>query len=194
MNYRVTPMMLGGLMMACLPAMSQKNDSAEHYFQKGIEEKTARRWLVASKHFDKAISFNAAYKEAYLENAYVHIEMRKVDQAKAFFAKVYELDPTNTTAAKELMELYYNHRQFAKARELAAKCSSCQNAEKITAMSAYQQEDYGVAVKGLLNYLAKNPTDAEATYTLARSYLDMEEYKNAVPYYTKAVALAPDKS
>ena len=50
------------------------------------------------------------------------------------------------------------------------------------------------AVKGLLDVVAKTPNDAEATYTLARSYLDMEQYKLAVPYYNKAVAMDASKN
>ncbi len=188
-----TPMLAIGL-MAFISGFSQKTDSAEVYFQKGIEEKTAKHFLLASKHFDKAIQLNPQYKDAYLENGYINLEMHKTDNAKAHFTKVYEIDPNNAAAIKELMELCYNYRQFAKARELAAKCTGCQGSEKIMGMSAYQQEDYGIAIKVLTAYLAKNPTDAEATYTMARSYLDMEEYKTAVPYYNKAIMLDGEKN
>ncbi len=41
-------------------------------------------------------------------------------------------------------------------------------------------EDYIKAIAGLEKYLAKNPNDAEATYTLGRSYLEIEDYKNAI--------------
>jgi tetratricopeptide (TPR) repeat protein len=183
-----------GMSMAYLNSSSQGTDSAGIYFQKGIEEKTSKHFLQASKYFDKAIQFNAKYKEAYLEDGYVNLEMRRTDAAKGHFTKVYEMDPDNAAAVKELMELSYSYRQFAKATELAKKCAGCQGAEKIMGMSAYQQEDYGVAIKMLGSYLAKNPTDAEATYTMARSYLDMEDYKGAVPYYTKATALDPEKN
>ena len=186
--------MLAIAIMAFTTSFSQKTDSAEIYFQKGIEEKTAKHFLLASKNFDKAIRFNPQYKEAYLENGYVNLEMHKTDDAKVNFTKVYELDPANSAAIKELMELSYNYRQFAKARELATKCTNCQGAEKIIGLSAYQQDDYGAAVKSLTAYLAKNPTDAEATYTMARSYLDMEEYKTAVPYYNKAIMLDGEKN
>lgn len=183
-----------GITMAYLNSSAQSTDSAEVYFQKGIEEKTAKRFLQASKHFDKAIQFRANFKEAYLENGYVNLEMRKTDIAKMHFTKVYEMDPANTVAIKELMELCYNYRQFAKAAELANKCKGCEGTDKIIGMSAYQQEDYGVAIKMLGTYLAKNPTDAEATYTMARSHLDMEDYKGAVPYYNKAVALDGERN
>ena len=180
--------------MAFSQVFAQKTDSSEIYFQKGIEEKTNKHFLQASKFLDKAIQFNPKYKQAYLENGYVNLEMRKTDQAMMHFTKVLELEPSNSAAIKEMMDLYYNYRQFAKAKEMAGKCSGCSNAEKIKAMCSYQEEDYGNAVKGLMSYLAKNPTDAEATYTLARSYLDMEDYRNAVPYYNKAVLLDGEKN
>ncbi|HMO62673.1 MAG TPA: tetratricopeptide repeat protein [Ferruginibacter sp.] len=183
-----------GMLMAISKSHAQAGDSAAFYFQKGIEEKTAGRFLQASKYFDKAISFNSNFKEAYIENGYANIEMRRTDAAKAHFSKVYELDPNNSIAIKELMEILYNHRQFAKAKEMAAKCKGCPGSEKIIGMCAYQQEDYGLAVKMLGGYLSKNPTDAEATYTMARSYLDMEDYRGAVPYYKKAIALNEEKS
>lgn len=191
---KLNPLMVVAGLCACTPAYSQKTDSAEIYFQKGIEEKTAKHFLVASNHFDKAIQFNSKFKEAYIESGYVNLEMRKTDKAMLQFNKVLEMDPSNNVAAKELMELYYNYRMFSKAKEMAGKCTSCLNSEKIKAMCSYNDEDYGAAVIGLTSYLSKNPTDADAAYTLARSYLDMEDYKNAIPAYNKAVILNGEKN
>ncbi len=188
------PLMLAIGLMAFSTVFAQKTDSSEIYFQKAIEEKTNKRVLKADMALDKAIQFNPKYKEAYLESGYVNLEMRKTDKAMLHFNKVLELEPNNLTATKELMELYYNYRQFSRAKEMANKCSGCLNSEKIKAMCSYQEEDYVSAVKGLLSYLSKKPTDAEATYTLARTYLDMEDYKNAVPYYNKAVLLDGEKN
>ncbi len=188
------PLMLAIGLLAFSHASAQLTDSSEFYFQKGIEEKSAKRFLVASNYFDKAIQFDGRKKEAYIESGYVNMEMRKTDKAMMQFNKVLELDPGNNVAQKELMEMYYSYRMFSKAREMAVKCSSCSNAEKIKAMCAYNDEDYGAAVKGLTHYLAKNPTDADATYTLARSFLDMEDYRNAIPYYNKAIVLNGEKN
>ena len=180
--------------VACSIAFTQNTDSSTFYFQKGTEEKNARRFMVASKYFDDATRFDQKNKAAWIANGYTNLEMRKTDIAKGHFTKAYELDPTDKSVIKELASLYYDYRQFQKAIEFASKCAGCENAEKILAMSNYHQEDYGAAVKGLLSVLAKNPTDAEATYTLGRSYLDMEEYKSAVPYYNKAVQLDGTKN
>lgn len=173
---------------------AQKNDSSRFYFKKGMEEKNARRFLVASQAFEKAIKFDPTYTEAYLENGYVSLEMRKTDPAIRNFTKVYELQPSNKAVVKELMDLYYNYRQYNKATEFANKCMDCKGAQRIIGMSYYKQEDYGKAEKALLLALSKDGNDAEATYTLARTYLDMEEYKKAVPYYEKAVNMDKTKN
>ena len=178
----------------CSNACGQNTDSAKLYFQKGIVEKEAKHFLVASKNFDKAIGFDPKYKEAYLEDGYANLAMRKTDVAKGHFAKVYQLDPANKDAIKELTQLYYDYNQFPKAIEFANKCTGCENADRIIAMSSYKMEDYATAIKGLQNVVAKSPADAEATYTIGRCYVDMELYTKAVPFYEKAVGLDTTKN
>ena len=174
--------------------MAQNADSAKLYFQKGIVERDLKHYPAAAKFFDKAITFDNKYKEAYLENGNVNLLMRRIDAAKINFIKLNELAPDNLIAIKQLMELYHNYNQYLKAIELANKCTGCDNAEKIIAMSNYKLENYPVAIKGLLNVVAKDNKDAEATYTIGRSYLDMEFYAKAIPYYLKAINLDTTKN
>ena len=164
-------------------------DSAHFYFKKGMEEKASRRFLVAAGFFDKAIKFDPTYLDAFIENGRVNLEMRKIEGAQLNFTKAYSLQPSNSVVVKELSLLYFNNRQFQKAIDLAQKCMTCPDAERIIALSYYNLEDYGKAITGLNKALAKNPNDAEAVYTLGRSYLELEEYKNATPQYQKAILL-----
>src|SRR5215213_7784244 len=83
-----------------------QSDSARFYFNKGIEEKNAKRYLQASRALDLAIKFNPDYTEAYLENGYVALEMRKVNNAFTSFLKANELDPSNKVVIKELTSMY----------------------------------------------------------------------------------------
>jgi len=178
----------------CGTVQAQQYDSAQFYYQTGLTEKAAKRHLVAYNNFAKSVKFNPGFIDSHLESGYAALEMRKTDLAIASFTKVYELQPTNTAAIKELSSLYFSYRQYAKAIEFAQKCKSCPDASRIIGMSYYQQEDYPAAVKALTDALSKNSADAEATYTLARTYLDMEEYKKAVPYYEKAVKMDATKN
>ncbi|MEP6675819.1 MAG: tetratricopeptide repeat protein [Ferruginibacter sp.] len=176
-----------------LSLTANSQDSSLHYFNKGIEEKNAKHWMVAAKYFDKSISFNDKNVQAYVENGLVNQEMRRTDFAKLNFNKAYELDPGNKTAISELMKLNYNYRQWAKAIEMADKCSSCEEEGRIRAMSYYQLEDYPKAEKGLLKILASNPADAQLNYTLAKVYLEMEASPKAYPYFKKAIELDTTK-
>jgi tetratricopeptide (TPR) repeat protein len=177
-----------------LPAFAQTTDSAQYFYNNGIEQKESRLFSQAAKSFDKAIALNPAYTDAYLQNGYVSKAMYKNNLAITNFSKARELDPANPVATKELMDLYYNYRQFAKAVELAQQCSACDNAERIIALSYYQQEDYAKAEKGLLKVFAKNNTDAEVAYILGRTYMELENAKAMQEYYEKAILLDSTKA
>lgn len=173
---------------------AQHTDSSQFYFQKGLEEKKAKRYLVASGHFTKAIQLNPVYTDAYIESGFVNNEMRKTDAAKADFTKALELDAQNETAIRELTDIYFNYRQYQNALDLAQKCKTCTQKDRITAMCYYNMEDYGKAERLLLALVNKNPKDAELTYTLASNYLAMGFEPKAINWYEKAVILDDKKS
>jgi tetratricopeptide (TPR) repeat protein len=175
-------------------AFAQTTDSSTYFFNKGVEEKNAKKYLVASRNFDKAIKLNPKYTAAYIENGYTNLEMRKTDFAIQSFTKVNELEPENKVAIKELMNLYFSYRQYAKAVDFAQKCKDCEGVDKVVAISLYQQEDYAKAEKALLTYIGKNPNDAETNYTLGRTYMEMELGQKSILYYEKAVQLDTTKS
>jgi tetratricopeptide (TPR) repeat protein len=187
-------LILGLVLSGVSAAASPFQDSSDIFYQKGLEEKSAKRYMVASKHFDKAISINPKFTQAYLENGYVNLEMRRSEIAKMNFTKVTELDPANIQAMKELVQLFYSHHQYQKAIDLALKCKACGNNDRIIALSYYHLEDYGNAEKGLVAVLAKDPSDALAAYTLGRTYMEMELEAKAITWYQKAVALDPSKA
>lgn len=182
------------LLVISFTVFSQTQDSSFYYFQQGVQEKTAKRYLVATNHFERAIQLNPVYSPAYIENGYVNMEMRRIDVAKENFIKAYELDNENSSAIRELMELYFNYKQYKKAIDFANRCRSCENAERIIALSYYKMEDYAKAEKILLSIIEKDPANAEMTYTAARNYLEMELEAKAIPYYEKAVQLDDTKS
>ena len=177
-----------------ITAFSQTGDSAAMFYNKGMQEMNARRYLVASNNFDQAIQLNPSYTAAYLQNGLANKEMRRTDAAKKNFTKAYELDNNNEQAVIELVDIFYCYRQFEQAIDFAQKCKSCNNKDRIIAMSYFQMEDYGKAEKALIRVIEKNPQDAEATYTLARTYLEMGLETKAIPYYVKALQLDDTKS
>jgi len=176
------------LLLFSINAFSQATDSATMYYNKGMQEMNERRFLVASNNFNQSIQLNPSYTNAYLQNGLANKEMRRTDAAKLNFVKAYELDNNNEQAIAELVNIYYNYRQYQQAIDMAQKCKSCDNKDRIIAMSYFQMEDYGKAEKILIQFIDKNPQDAEATYTLARTYLEMGLEKKAIPYYKSFTA------
>ena len=182
------------LLIVFFPSFSQLADSARYFYQKGVEEKNARRWLVASTYFDRSIALDPAYTEAYIDNGYTNLEMRRMDQALASFKKAFELNPSNAAVVKALMELYYSYHQYQQAIDFAKKCTSCTNLEKTVAFCYYSLEDYVSAEKILLKLVSRTQADAEMLYTLGKCYMQMEMNAKAIPYFMKAVALDSTKS
>lgn len=180
--------------LVCGNLHAQASDSSRYYFQKAQEARLEKKYQVAAQFYDKSISFDPNHVPALLEQAMVHLEMRRTDRAKELFGKVLELDPSNAPATRELMMLSFQYRQYGKAIELAGRCAECPEASRIAGISHYNQEDYAKAETLLMKALEKDPRDAESAYTLARTYLDMEHYQKALPYYENAVALNPEKS
>ncbi len=187
---RLIPIFLIGF---ALHTHAQNMDSSTYFFKKGLEEKNAKTFLMASQSFEKAIAYNPSDAQAYIENGLVNKEMHRTDAVKKNFVKAFELQPKNKMLIQELMQLYFDYRQFNEAIDLAVKCSDCDGANRILGISYYHQEDLAQSTKYLEKYLAKNPDDAETQYIMARSYLDMEEYKKALPYFEKATSLNGSK-
>ncbi|MEO5908482.1 MAG: hypothetical protein ABIR50_00915, partial [Ginsengibacter sp.] len=89
----------------------QNTDSAQFYFNKGLEANEARLYAVAANNFDKAIYFNSNFTEAYIENGKTDLAMRNVSKAYQNFSKAYELDPKNNEVISQFATLSFNYRQ-----------------------------------------------------------------------------------
>ena len=173
---------------------AQAEDSTQYFYNKGIQQYDAKLYSQAAKSFNKSIALNPKFTDAYIQGGHVYIAMNQHSAAITNFLKVRELDPSNIIAVKELMELYYNYRQYAKAIELAQLCKECTTANRIVALCYYQQEDYTKAEKALLPIVAKNNNDAEAAYALARTYMEIKQQKGMLEYYEKAIAADSTKA
>jgi tetratricopeptide (TPR) repeat protein len=181
----------------CLAFSASANsfgDSSQFYLAKGMVEKTAKRYQVASTYFEKSIKFDAKNVEAYIQNAQVNVEMHRTDPALLNYVKANELQPNNSAIIKELATMYYNYHQWDKAIAFVSKCNDCENRDLLLGMCNFKKENNLEAEQYLLKALAKTPNDAEANHTMALNYMDMEAYRKALPYFEKAVALDASKS
>lgn len=174
----------------CLPThflIAQNPDSSQFYFKEGLFKNGLRLYAMASKDFEKAIFHNPNFIDAYIKNGLANLEMSRIYEASQNFEKAYLLQPENNEVIKELTQLYFNNRQYQKAIDLVQKCVGCENSDQIKGTGYYHLEDYGKAQEYLQKAIVKNNKDAQAHYTLGRTFLELENEKSAIAFYLNAI-------
>jgi len=172
-------------------------DSANFFYQKALAEKQAGRKMEVWKNLDKAYKYSPDDKSIVTELASILLDLRKYAQARDMYQKLEQLGDTSPELYKQLFDLNYNTKKFDEAVAYAAKLKKADPGAKINFYLGkiyYDKDDYGEAIKHLQAAEKEEPQNAEAPYLIARSYADMTNYKLAVPYFEKAITLAPDKN
>ncbi len=172
-------------------------DSANVYFQKALAEKQAGRKLEVWKNLDKAYKYNPADKAIVTELAEVLLSLNKYAQAREMYQKLEQMGDNSPTLYKQLLNLCFNTKRFDDAIMYADKLKKADPKEKVGYFLGkiyYDRDDYGEAIKYLQAAEKEEPQNAEIPYLIARSYADMMNYKLSVPYFEKAITLAPDKN
>ncbi|HUR10458.1 MAG TPA: tetratricopeptide repeat protein [Flavitalea sp.] len=186
------------LALCCISFLSAgaQTDSAAIYFEKGKEEKTARRFREAEKRFVKAISLAPDNLDYYLELADTYNAQNRYFEAKETFLKAEKLQPSNPVVIENLATLSFNTRKWADAIRYSKKVQELKLNKPVNFIignSYYQQENYGEAIKYLTEAAKEEPKKGEIPYTIARSYLDMSNYKLSAANFEKAISLDSSK-
>ena len=174
-----------------LAAFSQ-SDSSGFFYQKGMEEKSKRLYMVAFNDFKKSVEFKQDNIDAQRALGLTAVELRKYDNAKQAFLKVTELKKDDTTAIQNLATIYFWTRQWQQATAYGIRARDLhvgKNWNYLIGKSYYEEEDYGQAFKYLPAAAKEDSTNAEIPYLMARAFVDMNNYKSAIPYFQKAIAL-----
>ncbi len=176
---------------------SQSKDSSGVYFQKGIKEKQARRYMVAFNNFQKSIQYDSNNVDAQRELGLVSLELRKYGDAEVAFTKVVALQKDDTTAVVNLANLFFWTHQWKQAvfySQRAIQLNAGKGWNYSIGKSYYQQEDYAQAFKYLQAAAKEDSTNPEIPYLTARAFVDMDNYKAAVPFFKKAIGLDSTKT
>ena len=172
-------------------------DSANFFYQKALTEKQAGRKLEVWKNLDKAYKYNSNDKAIVTELADILLDLRKYAQAREMYQKLEQMGDNSPVLYKQLLNLSFNTKRFDDAIIYADKLKKADPNEKVSYFLGkiyYDKDDYGEAIKYLQAAEKEDPKNAEVPYLIARSYADMMNYKLSVPYFEKAITLAPDKN
>lgn len=172
-------------------------DSADYFLQKGLTEKQNGRRLESLKNFEKALKYDSNRKEIVSELASAYLDLRRYSLARESFKKLVELGETSAATYKQLMLLSFQLKQNEDVLFYADKLKTADPNEKVlyyVGKVHYDNDNYGDAIKYLNRAADEDPTNAEIPYMIAHSYADMMNYKLAVPYFKKAIALDSTKN
>lgn len=184
-------------MFATAQTVSAQTDSAQLFYNKGLEEKQKGRRMESLKHFEKAASYNSSDKSIVSELADAYMDLRRYPQAWDTYKKLETMNGLTTDSYHKLLSLAFNMRKFDEVPAYADKLKKVDPGAKVSYYVGkvhYQQENYGEAIKALNQAAKEDPTNAEVPYMIARAYADMQNYKLSIPEFKKAIDLDTSKN
>jgi tetratricopeptide (TPR) repeat protein len=174
-------------------AFAQSADAAL-YLQRGLQEKSKGRLMVAYKQFDSAYVADKTDKTIVAELAKTLFDLRRYGPAREKYMELEKLGGANAEVYNQLMTLSFNMRQFPDAikyADLLKKADPTAKTAYYIGKAHYDGENYGDALKFLDIASKEEPSNAEIPYMIARSYSDMNNHKMAIPFFLKALELQP---
>ena len=102
----------------------------------------------------------------------------------------------SATNYKQLLTLSHNLKQPDDVVLYATKLKQADPSEKVNYYIGkvhYDRENYGEAIQTLNDAAKEDPKNAEVPYMIARSYADMLNYKQSIPFFQKAIQLDTTK-
>lgn len=172
-------------------------DSANYFYQKGIEQKEKGSRLESLKYFEKASQYDSTNKTITGELALAYFDLRKYNNARVTYKKLVSMGDESPANLRKVMELSYQLKQNDDVIAYAKKLQQADPSQKVNYFLGkvfYDTDNYGEAIKYLQLAGKEEPTNAEIPYLLAHSYTDMRNYKMAIPFYKKAIELDPANS
>ena len=174
-----------------------QSDSADFFYKKGLQEKQTGRRMESLKNFEKAAMYNPNDKAIISELANVYYDLRRYGQAREVYKKLLTLGDNSANNYRQLMMLSVNLKQNDDVIQYATKLKQVDAAAKVNAVIGkvyYEQDNYGDAIQYLTAAQKEEPANAEVPYMIARSYGDMLNYKQAIPFFEKAISLDTSKN
>lgn len=122
--------------------------------------------------YKKELLHNKTDIEMYIKLAHLALILEKKDEAKAYYAKILELDPTSILAHEQLIDLYYDEDKF-KYYLLRGNMHGLQQ------MLSHAKSDYKKAIDNAKDNIEALP----ARYLLAGICEEQEKYQEAIDVY-----------
>jgi tetratricopeptide (TPR) repeat protein len=169
-----------------------QSDSSQYYYNKGLEEKSARRFRDAEKNFAKAYQFDPTHLDNLLQLAASLMEQRRYPEAMEKYKKAEQLDGSNAEVLENLATLSFNNRKYEDAIRYAQKKQQLKIGKDnnlLIARSYYELENYGETIRYAELAFKEDSKNPLTPYIAGRSFMEINNYKKAAGCFDQALAL-----
>ena len=173
-------------------SFAQSSDSSTYYYNRGLDEKNARRYREAEKNFNKSFQLDPQNLDNLLQLASTLMEQHRYAEAKEKYHKAEVIDPNNKLVVENLATLSFNMRKWEDVIRYVQKMQQLKigkGADFLMARSYYELENYGEAIKYCELAVKEDAKNAQIYYIAGRSFMDMHNYKRAAGCFDQALAL-----
>ena len=184
------------LLLMSFTGFAQSPDSANFFFNRGLQEKAEKKFMMAYSDMKKAQPVKGNDIQYLTQVALVEMELRKYDLALINFQKVDSLKKDDPVALENLVSLNFFSHKWENAIKYGKRCQELKIGTRMNYLigkSFYELENYGEAYKYFQLVMNEEPQNAEIPYLLARAFVDMSNYRTAATFYEKAIALDSTK-
>lgn len=129
----------GAVWAAGTTPSSGKRETANEYFEKGLEYREAENWAASAAQFEKAVQADPGYAEAYSNLGYAYRKQGMFDKAVRTYNKAIELDGELAAAHEYLGEAYVQMDRMDKAREQLEILKKLGAEEEIADLEAFME-------------------------------------------------------
>ncbi len=90
-------------------------EQAAKAYQQGVELVRSHAYNTAIEYFNKALSFNPEFTDAYYNIAAIYIEQKKYDEAYNIYLKIIKTDPYDYDSILQAAKISYNRKNYSLA-------------------------------------------------------------------------------
>ncbi|MBW4539830.1 MAG: tetratricopeptide repeat protein [Myxacorys chilensis ATA2-1-KO14] len=175
---------------ASLPVLIQEQTQSSHvFFERGLQKLRAKFYKGAIEEFNRAISIDPKFKEAYSGKGFAYMQLGDLQNAIASYNQILRVDPDSASAYSGLALVRQRLGDFQQSVTDSQKSTSLQVLQ--TARQIYQGE---------LNLLELNQVQGlqgtrETVWQLIeKGYqkIAAKDYSGAVETFTQATKVAPE--
>jgi tetratricopeptide (TPR) repeat protein len=174
-------------------AVYSMKDSVSFFLKLGKEDMSTRRYSTAWGYFEKAARIDPKNVDAQLGIVDACLKMNRMAPAIRAMEAVSTLKPNDYTNQWRLAQIYFNYGQYDKViamvPSLHTKVADATGWAFMLGKAYNSKQEFGKSIEYLAQAMKDDPHNAEAPYLVARMYVQMENYKAAIPYYKKTLSL-----